>query len=195
MATSQTALQLTEAHSSQSPLSPYSTADLATDQSLATLEAPEAPCDAAQPQWQLQKLTPRHKQVAALVAQGMQYVKIASIVEMTPEYVSMLMRQPLMKAQVAELSEIAGTKIEALFEKSVDVIAEVLTTGSASDKLKAARLQMEATHRVGRPDPSARIVEDSVGRLETLAQRLLGLQSQVRQGRTFNEDGQEITDA
>lgn len=150
---------------------------------------------AAEEKWQLQKLTPRHRQAAALIAQGTPYVKVAAIVSMTPEYISMLMKQPLMKAYVMELCEIAGTKLEALFEKSVDVISEVLTSGSNADKLKAARLQLEATHRIGRPDPVGKGGPDDVDRLERLAERLLGLQSKVRKGGVFNENGEDITDA
>jgi DNA-binding NarL/FixJ family response regulator len=145
--------------------------------------------------WQLTKLKPMHKQVASLCAQGLKNVEIARIVGITPEYVSMLLRQPLVKAHVMEMCDVVGTRLEALFEKSVDVIAETLESGSEKGRLAAARLQLEATKRIGRPDPNAGLDRGQTDRLANLAERLLSLQSNVRQGKTFNENGQEITDA
>ncbi len=144
--------------------------------------------------WELKELKPMHKQVASLVAQGMKNVEVAQICNITPEYVSMLLRQPLVRTYIAEMCEVVGTRLEALFEKSVEVIAETMKSGSNGDKLKAARLQLEATKRIGRPDPNAGLDRGNVDRLERLAERLISLQSGVRQGRTFNEQGQEITD-
>lgn len=145
--------------------------------------------------WQLTKLKPMHKQVASLTAQGLKNKEVASIVGITPEYVSMLLRQPLVKEYVAQMCEVVGVRLEALFEKSVDVIAETLENGSEKGRLQAARLQLEATKRIGRPDPNAGLDRGQGDRLAALAERLLALQSNVRQGKTFNENGQEITDA
>lgn len=145
--------------------------------------------------WQLTKLKPLHKQVASLSAQGLKNTEVAQIVGITPEYVSMLLRQPLVKEYVAQMCEVVGVRLEALFEKSVDVIAETMVNGSEKGRLQAARLQLEATKRIGRPDPNAGLDRGQGDRLAALADRLLALQSNVRQGKTFNENGQEITDA
>ncbi len=147
-----------------------------------------------QGKWELKQLKPLHKNVASLVAQGLKNVEVAAMCNITPEYVSMLLRQPLVREYVAEMCEITGTRLEALFEKSVEVIAETMRSGSNGDKLKAARLQLEATKRIGRPDPNAGLDRGNVDRLERLADRLIALQSGVRQGRVFNEQGQEIID-
>ncbi len=144
--------------------------------------------------WQLTKLKPLHKQVASLVAQGMKNVDIAKLCDITPEYVSMLLAQPLVKEYLQEMCEVAGVRMEALFEKSVEVVADIMQNGSDGNKLKAARLQLEATKRIGRPDPNAGLERGNVDRLERLADRLVALQSGIRQGRAFNESGQEITD-
>lgn len=145
--------------------------------------------------WELTNLKPKHKQVAALIAQGMKNVDIARLVGITPEYVTMLLRQPVFRSYVAEMCEIVGTRLEALFAQSVDVIAETMQSGTPNEKLKAARLQLEATKRIGRPDPSAGLNIGATDRLDMLANRLLELQSRVRTGGVFNENGQEITDA
>jgi hypothetical protein len=145
--------------------------------------------------WQLTKLKPMHKQVASLCAQGLKNKEIAALVDITPEYVSMLLRQPLVKEYIAQMCEVVGTRMEALFEKSVDVIADVMENGNNKERLGAARLQLEATKRIGRPDPNAGLDRGQGDRLAALADRLLALQTNVRQGKTFNENGQEITDA
>lgn len=145
--------------------------------------------------WELKELKPLHKTVASLYAQGKKNVEIAAIAGCTPEYVSMLIRQPLVKAYISEMCEIVGTRLEALFAKSVDVIAETLDNGTASEKLKAARLQLEATKRIGRVDPNISGTGANVDRLERLAERLIGLQSRVRIGETLNEDGTPAQEA
>lgn len=146
--------------------------------------------------WELKELKPRHRQVAALAAQGLPNTHIAQIVGITPEYVSMLLRQPLVKQYVSALCDVADTQIEALYPLVVDTIAGVLTNGSEKGKLQAARMQLEATRRIGRPDPAGRPGEGSAEeRLEQLANRLKALQTNVRNGSTFDENGQEITDA
>lgn len=144
------------------------------------------------PCWELKALKPMHQTVASLFAQGKKNVEIAQIVGITPEYVSMLIRQPIVKAYIAEMCEIVGTRMEALFHKSVDVIAQTLESGTEAGKLKAARLQMEATGRVGGRDNRSDLTNDRTARLEQLAERLIFLQSGVRQGRVFNEDGTEV---
>lgn len=146
-------------------------------------------------QWELKELRPLHRNVASLFAQGMKNVQIAELVGITPEYVSMLIRQPLVKAYISEMCEQVGTRMEALFAKSVDVIAETLDKGSEAGKLKAARLQLEATKRIGRPDPNSGLDRGNTDRLEKLAERLIQLQTGVRQGRIFNEDGTEVKEA
>ena len=145
--------------------------------------------------WEMKKLKPLHKQVCSLVAQGLQQKVVAGMCGITPEYVSMLMRQPLCIEYIREMSEVAGTRLEAMFETVVEVIGDAMVNGTKSEQLKGARLHLEATKRIGRPDPNLVGTATNVDRLEKLAERLLGLQSQVRKGGLFNENGQEITDA
>jgi hypothetical protein len=147
-----------------------------------------------QPKWEMKKLSPKHQQVAALVAQGMKFVDIAALVDYTPQYITMLVAQPLMREYIAEKCAIAGTRLEALFAQSVEVIADTMKNGSEGGKLKAVRLQLEATKRIGRPDPNSGLGSSNVDRLEQLAERLIMLQAGARQPRTFSPDGQEITD-
>lgn len=152
------------------------------------IDAPELP-----PKWELKELKPTHRQVATLIAQGMKNIQVAALVGITPEYVSMLLRQPLMRNYIAELNLVTGARLEASFTKSVDVILDVMENGTEKGKLQAARLQLEATKRIGRIDPNVDRGDAAVDRLELLANRLLALQP--NRGRVLNEDGSEITEA
>jgi hypothetical protein len=166
---------------------------------------PDAPDDedeevllAAEPKvgWQMKQLKPKHKQIASLLAQGARNIDIAKMIGVTPEYVSMLTRQPLMQSYIAEMCQHTGLRLEALFDKSVDVIADTLRTGTESGRLKAARLQLEATKRIGRGEPLSNQGGGTEERLLKLAERLIFLQSgQRRLPGVFNEDGSEVQEA
>ena len=146
--------------------------------------------------WQLKKLTERHKSVCALLAQGLPQVTVATMCGITPTYVGMLLRQPLCMQYIKDMSAVAGVQLESLFAKSVEVVADVMTTGNATEKLKAARLHGELTKRLGSgglpPQESP-----AIDRLEVLANRLTGLlyKGKERSERDAIEEGEftEIT--
>lgn len=142
-----------------------------------------------EPKWELKKLSDKHKEALALVAQGLKLVQVAALVDYTPTYVGMLIRQPLAKEYLREMSEITGARLEAMFEQSVEVIAETMRTGNNSEKLKAARLQLEATKRIGRGDTLTIQTQNPDERFARLADRLVGLLRSARTGETYNEDG------
>lgn len=133
---------------------------------------------------QLQELSQKHKGVAALLAQGAPRAVAAAAFDYTEEYVTWLGGDPLFQQHVREMNRLVDARLELLYEKSVDVIADQMVNGSGEDRLKAARLQLEATSRVGnsRRDPSAG--EQAPDYLELLSQRLVKLLNQQR-GRTF----------
>src|SRR6266850_8512765 len=137
----------------------------------------------------LQKLSERHKTAAALLAQGIQRQVIAAAVNYTPEYITWLQRQPLFITYVREMSAAAATRLEAMFDQSVDVIAETMQHGTEDGKLKAVKMQLEATGRVGRDAERDR--PQSGDRLDMLAERLVTL-LQTQRKRVY--DG-EVTEA
>lgn len=139
----------------------------------------------------LQKLSQKHKQVLSLVAQGLDRQTIAQVVDFVPEYVTWLVRQPVCQEYLREMIGYNDSRLLALTERSVDAISDVLANGSHEDQLKAAKLQLTAIGKVGRAQApvSAKFDED---RLERLAERLVALQSNVRE-RTLNEkDGAAV---
>lgn len=141
--------------------------------------------------WELKKFTQRHKDICALIAQGLKRKQIADICGVTPEYVTMLARQPKCIQFIQEMNQYAAVQLDAMFVKTVDVINDAMDNGSTEERLRAARLQLEVTKRIGRPDPSAGQVAGTDDRLLNLAERLTGLLAKAR----GVSDGEEITDA
>lgn len=134
----------------------------------------------------LQGLSDKHKQVAALLAQGLKRQEISSIVDYDPAYITWLTRDPMFKQYLAEMSEHCEARLEALFEKSVDVIADGMLYGDTDSQLKAARMQLEVTGRVGKNDRPNTATDKSIERLSLLAERLTGLLGTARQAQTID---------
>lgn len=147
--------------------------------------------------WQMKELKPKHKQVCAMLAQGIDRRTISNVVGVTPEYITMLSKQPLMKEYIAEMCQAAGLQLDAMFVQSVEVISEVMANGNAKERVAAARLQMEATKRIGSGSSIPKEIIDTNDRLARLAERLLYLQGGVTKTieTRRNENGifQEIT--
>jgi hypothetical protein len=114
----------------------------------------------------------------ALLAQGLDRVSIAEHCHFTAEYITWLARQPLCKAYLKEMSEYADARLVALTDSSVDAIAQTLRLGTGDERIKAARLQMEAIGRIGRGRPEES--QMAAGGLEALAQRLTALLNKAR---------------
>lgn len=142
--------------------------------------------------YQLKKLKTKHRQVLSLIAQGEPRWKVAALCDITPEYVTMLCAMPICQAYLSEMTQAAGVQLEAMFVKSVDVISNAMENGDTGEQLKAARLQMEATKRIGAAGATTLNIGDGGDRLERLANRLIGLldNKQVATGRTL--DGTDI---
>lgn len=141
--------------------------------------------------YQLKELSPKHKQVAALLVQGVERQVIAELTEFKPEYITWLGRQPLVVAYLKELEEYANIRLVALADKRTDVISDILNNGSNEDRLKAAKLQMEATGLLGRPrESSGGDRENEDERLARIGARLVNLLKDQR-GRVI--DGEAIT--
>lgn len=134
----------------------------------------------------LQNLSKKHQQVAALLAQGLGRGEIATIIDFTPEYVTWLTRDPLFKQYLFEMSEHTEARFEAMFDQVADVVADGMQNGGIDERLKAARLQLEVTGRIGKNDRPSGAMESSLERLQVLAQRLIALQTNVREKVTIN---------
>jgi hypothetical protein len=140
--------------------------------------------------YDLKELSPKHKQVCSMLAQGHDRATIAAVIGITPEYISMLAKQPLVQAYVRDMSAVANLQLEAMFTSAVTAIGDTLQNGNYSDKVKAARLQLEATKRVGSSGSLIHEVVDSNARLAKLAERLLYLQGHQGQASVEVEEGE-----
>lgn len=125
--------------------------------------------------YQLKELKPKHRNVLSLVAQGVNRGQIAQICDITPEYVSMLCKMPICKQYIAGLNEVVALQLEGMFGKSVEAISDALDNGSVEEKLKGARLQLEATKRLGRPADIVPQTSSTEERLLRLSERLTSL--------------------
>ena len=123
----------------------------------------------------LSKLSEVHQQVAALMAQGVRRADIAAVVKLTPEYLNSLTHDPLFKAYMDEMVEFSQRQIEAMFCGTVNAIGDGLMSEDSDTALKAARLQLEVTNRIGRGERTSPTTEDSINRLAKLAERLANL--------------------
>lgn len=151
----------------------------------------EQQASADNPKWEMKTLKPWHRQMCSLLAQGIDRGTIAHILDCTPEYISMLCRQQKIIDHVKEMSVFANVQLEAAFTKSVTAISEVLENGNAKEKMQAARLQMEATKRIGSKMQDEEKLIDTNARLARLAERLLILQGHVPTTNII--DGEVIT--
>ncbi|MDE3021594.1 MAG: hypothetical protein KGI54_07010 [Pseudomonadota bacterium] len=127
--------------------------------------------------WVMKELKPKHKQVCAMLAQGIDRRTISNVVGCTPEYITMLSKQALVKDYITEMCQAAGLQLESMFIQSVEAIGETLANGNHKEKMQAARLQMEATKRIGSGSSIPKEIIDTNDRLARLAERLLFLQS------------------
>lgn len=148
---------------------------------------------AAGVKWEMKELKPWHRQLCSLLAQGIDRGTISQILDCTPEYVSMLTRQPKIIEYVNEMAGFASLQLEAQFTKAVTAIGDTLENGNAKEKMMAARLQMEATRRIGSRALEETVLIDTNSRLAKLAERLLYLQSsqhntqQIIEGEVIHE--------
>lgn len=137
----------------------------------------------------LKKLRPKHLDVASLFAQGISNKEIALIVGYRKEYIPVLLRQPLIVAEVRKRSEVHALRLEAMFGKAVDAVGAALQEGNTAEKLKAVRIHGELTKRIGgRGDFQSPSSESSEDRLGRLAERLVGL---LEKQQTVAIDNQE----
>lgn len=136
----------------------------------------------------LKELKPKHKQICSMLAQGMRRDLIAKIAGCTPTYISMLQKQPIMQEYMKDLCAMANMQLEAMFVQSVDAVGDVLREGAPKERLQAARLQMEATKRIGSGSGIETEVIDTNARLARLAERLLNLQKPSVEVRLLEND-------
>ena len=112
--------------------------------------------------WELKKLSQKHKNIIALHVQNVSRTDIGDMCNCTPEYVSMIIAQPLAKAYLRDVEKYMDSRMEALYGRTVDIIHAGLNGDATDTQLKAARLQMEATGKLKSDNKESQTAEDVV---------------------------------
>jgi len=144
-----------------------------------SLEVPAEPAalpGGGKPRVILKKLSNKHKHAIALVLQGLSREDVSDAVGFVPEYVTMLLQQPLAKEHIANVNRALDTQLEGLYGKSVEAIAKGLTHQDPDVALRAAKVQMQATGRLEPQEGGKKTAEDVVSAI------LLGVNVNVRTG-------------
>lgn len=131
--------------------------------------------------WELKKLSQKHKTIIALHVQNLTREEISQVAGCTPEYVSMIVAQPLAQQYLAELEKYMDSRLKALYGKSVDAIQQGLDSQDEEVALKAARLQLEATGKMKKDDERGHSAEDVVAAILDRATVIIGQNVQVNQ--------------
>ena len=121
------------------------------------------------------KPSAKAQQVCREYAAGKSVKRIAADLGVTPSRVYNVLQKPSSR-------QFLEVQMESLYVAAVEAVGDVLCNGSGSEKLRAARLQMEATGRIG-PRARHRVEpvspEESDARLQRLRSRLLALRAEV----------------
>lgn len=119
------------------------------------------------PAFQLKRLSAKHKQAAALLAQGLGRAEIAKAVDFTPEYITMLSQQTVFIQYVKEMTAFSDVRLQALFEKSVDVLGNSMMNGSEHVKLEAAKSVLKAVGKDGTSDKGTKVEMNFIVKIPT----------------------------
>lgn len=131
--------------------------------------------------WQPKRLNDKHKAIIALHAQAVRREDISRVCGCTPEFVSMVVRTDLAKAYLAQLEEHTDGRLRQLYGASVDAIDSGLHSDDEEIKLKAARLQLEASGKMKGDQRDNRTAEDLVASILAQATVIIGNNIQVNQ--------------
>lgn len=98
--------------------------------------------------WELKKLSQKHKTIIALHIQNMSRADIATVAGCTPEYVSMIIRQPIAQAYFKDLEGYMDDRLRMTYGKAVDALVDCLDSEDEDVKLRASKLALEANGKL-----------------------------------------------
>lgn len=121
------------------------------------------------PKWKLKKLTAKHKRIAALKAQGLDRVSIGAACGCTPEYVTMLMEQPLIIDLMDKHERAIDRDLRDLTGAAVNVVRNKLNSGDDDVALRSATLVLKANGKLKEAPPAGESAEDIVAGIFRIA--------------------------
>lgn len=115
----------------------------------------------------LKKLNARHRKLAQMVAEGCKLHEIHLETGYTYARISSLKKDPLVKQEIDRLVESHKDRIEGLFGKSVDAVADSLDPISASidQRLKGVDRYIKLREQVVKERGGNRTAEDVIGQI------------------------------
>lgn len=126
----------------------------------------------------LKRLSNKHRNAISLVLQGKSREDAAAVVGFTPEYITMLLQQPLAREWIAHINKTLEVQLEGMFGKSVQAIADGLNHQDPKTYLAAAKLQLQTTGRLDK-EP----VDNNTTAEDVVRQILIGVQVNINQQR------------
>lgn len=118
--------------------------------------------------WEPKRLTPKHRQILSLYAQGMKREDIGALCKCTPQLVTMLATCEQGKQYLRNIEDAMDQELRGLYGSSINAIREQLESGSGENKLKAAKLQMQAIGKLGEKKEDRESAEDVIARIMNL---------------------------
>lgn len=135
------------------------------------------------PGWVLKKLSQKHKHIIALHLQGVSRFDIGSVCGCTPEYVSMVVKQPLAQEYLRQVEAHMDEQLRVAGIRGTEVLLEKLDSTDEEIQLKAARLALESQGKLKPSDSKQKSAEDVVASLLAHATTVIvGTNVQVNQG-------------
>jgi hypothetical protein len=103
------------------------------------------------PSWELKKLTTRHKRIVQLKLAGLERVDIARMVKCTPEYISMLLSQPLVKDYMTARQADIDADLRDLTGQAVNTLRSAMDSPDDKVALASAQTVLRANGKLGGP--------------------------------------------
>lgn len=130
----------------------------------------------------LPPLGKKARDACLLLTAGVAKKDICKQLKMAPERLRIILRLPQTQAFIARLNEAVGAQLEAQHGMAIDTIRDVMKSGNGREKIAAARLQLEASRRIGPRTEDHDRATNAEERLQRTRERLLQLYSEKING-------------
>lgn len=114
------------------------------------------------PKWELKKLTTRHKRIVQLKVAGLERTDIAKLAKCTPEYVSMLLGQPLVQEYLKIQHDMVDQDLRDLCGPAVNTLRSSLDSPDDKVALAAAQTVLRANGKFTQSDDTPKTTAEDV---------------------------------
>jgi hypothetical protein len=114
------------------------------------------------PKWELKKLTTKHKRIVQAKVSGLQREDIAKLCNCTPEYVTMLMQQPLIQSLMKEHNSYIDQDLRDLTGSAVKVVRDMMDSPDDKVALTAATTVLRANGKLEPQGDGGKVTAEDV---------------------------------